>query len=231
MSIDAMAVLKIPKLKAPPTQWGTTYLVYHRGDCSLLYTMAHFHGAAPEELALLVRQILGDALDAHADPRGVFLYPDVCEPRSDGYDAIIAELESAGVWAPKVAADHVPDPIAVEAHHERSAAQHEAIQQRVAVLYERTQRGEPMISPEEVSSFFSSGAATSLLESFGPGLKEELGRAMRGVDIDALDDNDLGKQMAKALGLPSPASKKKKKRAAKRKPGKKKAKAPARRRR
>jgi hypothetical protein len=230
MSIDAMAVLKIPKLPAPKTEWGGTYLVYHRRDCSLLYTMAHFHGSAPEELALLVRQILGDRLDAHADARGIFFYPDVCEPLGESYEGILAELQSAGVWAPKVAADFVPDAAAVAVHHEKAHARSEAIQQRVDVLMERSRRGEPMISQEEVNGFFATPQAKSLLESFGPALKEDLSRALEGVDVDALDDNDLGKQMAKALGLTAPPPKKKKP-APKKKPAKKKAKAPSRRRR
>jgi hypothetical protein len=231
MSIDAMAVLKIPKLPAPKTEWGGSYLVYHRGDCSLLYTMAHFHGSAPEELALLVRQILGDGLDAHADARGIFFYPDVCEPLGDTYERIVAELQSAGVWAPKVAADFVPDPASLAVHHEKAHAQSEAIQKRVDVLMERAERGEPMISQDEMNSFFASPQAKSLLESFGPELKEDLGRALEGADVDALDENDLGKQMARALGLTA-SPPKRKKRPAKKKPAKKKkAKAPSRRRR
>lgn len=34
----------------------------------------------------------------HDDPRGVFVTPDVCEPRAKTYDGIVEELASAGHW-------------------------------------------------------------------------------------------------------------------------------------
>ena len=108
MGIDAIAVLRIPRLAAPSTGFGTQYLVQHRGDCSLLHTMERFDGSRLDEHVLTVRRVLGDALDAHDDPRGVFVFPDVCEPKGTDYSSIIRELEGAGGFGPMVAADHLP---------------------------------------------------------------------------------------------------------------------------
>jgi hypothetical protein len=108
MGIDAVAVLRIPRLAAPSTRFGTRHLVQHRGDCTLLHTMERFHDTRLDEHVLTVRRILGDVLDAHHDPRGVFVFPDVCEPRGKDYASIIQELDGAGGFAPMVAADHLP---------------------------------------------------------------------------------------------------------------------------
>lgn len=134
MGIDAVVVLKIAKLQAPATEYGTTYLVEHRGDCSLLHMMMRFHGTADEH-GLMVRQLLGSALDAHDDARGMLVFADVYEPRAKSYAQLTADLADGAVWAPKVAADQVPDRItraapgrfedlvrrALEAHAPRAA--------------------------------------------------------------------------------------------------------------
>jgi len=108
MSIDAVAVLKIPRLPAPPSGFGLTYPVEHRGDATLLSTFDRFDGPTPDEHALALRRMLGDALDAHDDPRGILVFPDVAWPRAQSYAAIVAELSQVGLWVPKVAIDHVP---------------------------------------------------------------------------------------------------------------------------
>lgn len=38
----------------------------------------------------------------HDDARGCLFFPDVCAPRGRTYDAVVAEIESAGVWIPVV---------------------------------------------------------------------------------------------------------------------------------
>lgn len=63
-----------------------------------LFTCLSFHD---EEMELSVRSWLaayfGDAIARiHDDPRGVFVYPDVCDPRAKTYDGIIAEIGEAG---------------------------------------------------------------------------------------------------------------------------------------
>lgn len=56
-------------------------------------------------------KIFGDSLSRfHDDPRGVFIYPDVTEPRSRTYDGIVAELEKGGRFvdpAPPTAAERL----------------------------------------------------------------------------------------------------------------------------
>jgi hypothetical protein len=53
--------------------------------------------------------MLGARLDEHDDPRGILVIPDVCEPKAASYEALVRETSSAGVWAPSVGAEHVPD--------------------------------------------------------------------------------------------------------------------------
>ncbi|HVH47641.1 MAG TPA: hypothetical protein VM925_35140 [Labilithrix sp.] len=108
MGIDAVALLRIPNLVPPRTSFGIDFHVEHRADCSLLYTMDRFDGTAADEHAMQLRGVLGDTLDEHTDERGILFFPDVCEPRGASYEAIVAELRGAGVWAPKVSVDHVP---------------------------------------------------------------------------------------------------------------------------
>lgn len=107
MGTDAVALLRIRKLAAPPSRFGK-HLVQHRGDASLFHTFVRF-GTPPDELALALRQTLGALLDAHDDPRGVLFFPDVAEPKRRSYGALVAELGEAGIWAAMVGADHVPE--------------------------------------------------------------------------------------------------------------------------
>jgi hypothetical protein len=108
MGIDAVAVLKIMALPAPKTEVGTSHFVQHAGDATLLHTMERYDAAAPDEHALTLRRILGDALDRHHDDRGILFFPDVYEPRGRTYSAIVREVGGGGVWAPIVTLDHVP---------------------------------------------------------------------------------------------------------------------------
>ena len=109
MGIDAVALLRIRKLTAPPGAHAAEFFVEHRGKASLLHTFNRFSAATADEHALLLRRLLGPTLDAHDDPRGILLFPDVCEPKGRSYDAIVREVEAAGVWAPKVELGHVPE--------------------------------------------------------------------------------------------------------------------------
>jgi hypothetical protein len=102
MSIDAVALLRGRDLPLP-----AGILLKTLDDGVLVFTLARF-SADLEQMALAVRLRLGDALDAHRDERGVFLLPDVAEPRATTYEGVIAEVGEAGVWAPVVAAGHVP---------------------------------------------------------------------------------------------------------------------------
>jgi hypothetical protein len=46
--------------------------------------------------------------DAHDDPRGILLFPDVVWPNGDSYATLIEELSEGGMWVPKVDLDHIP---------------------------------------------------------------------------------------------------------------------------
>ncbi len=99
MSIDSVVLFRIAKLGS----CGTTLRVRHRGDASLVHTFDKFERAAAEGQVTALRQLLGSALEAHDDSRGVFAFPDVCEPKTRKYEAIVDELCGVGVWVPKVA--------------------------------------------------------------------------------------------------------------------------------
>lgn len=63
-----------------------------------IFTGLRFHDHDMEySIRCWLHANFGDALSLiHDDPRGVFVSPDVCEPRAKTYDGIIAELEGAG---------------------------------------------------------------------------------------------------------------------------------------
>jgi len=108
MSIDAVAVLRIPNLPPPLTSVGP-HPVEHRGDATLIDLMVRFDSADPDEHSLSLRRLVGPALDSHTDPRGILFFRDVKYPKAMAYDAIVSELSAdGGVWAPKVEADYVP---------------------------------------------------------------------------------------------------------------------------
>jgi hypothetical protein len=106
MGIDAVALLRGKDLPLP-----AGVLLRTLDDGVLVFTLARF-SADLEQMALALRLRLGGALDAHHDERGVFLIPDVAEPRATTYEGVIAEVGEAGVWAPVVAAGHVPASLA-----------------------------------------------------------------------------------------------------------------------
>ena len=108
MSIDAVALLRIGDLPPPPTPFGGVHPVRHRGDATLINLMVRYLDAPPDELALCLRQRVGAGLDSHQDNRGVLVFPDVCDPQSGNYDALVAEIGGDGVWTPIVGNDHVP---------------------------------------------------------------------------------------------------------------------------
>jgi hypothetical protein len=108
VGIDAVALLRIARLKAPRTRFGAELPVQHRKDATLLHTLDRFDGVGADERAWSLRQLLGPELDRHDDPRGILVFPDLCEPKARSYEALVAEIADAGVWAPRVSADHVP---------------------------------------------------------------------------------------------------------------------------
>jgi len=63
-----------------------------------IFTGLRFHDGDMEySIRCWLHAYFGDALARiHDDPRGVFVSPDVCEPRAKTYDGVIAELKEAG---------------------------------------------------------------------------------------------------------------------------------------
>jgi hypothetical protein len=117
MSVDLVAILRIanmpvPRLpvfaNAPNSPVHEVGMVVHRTDATLYHTFDKFSASDPDEHALNLRRVLGVALDAHDDPRGIMCFPDVCEPRAGNYAALVDEVWSAGFWAPVVALDYIP---------------------------------------------------------------------------------------------------------------------------
>jgi len=108
MSIDAVAVLHISSLPQPPTILGIKYPLEHREDATLINLMYRFDSVDADEHALNLRRLLGAALNAHRDPRGILFFPDVRYPTAATYRAIVEEMSAAGVWGPNVPADYVP---------------------------------------------------------------------------------------------------------------------------
>ena len=74
MPIDAIALLRVPPASIPADR-----LIRALDDGALVRTGARFD-EDPEDLAALLCDALGDALDDHEDPRGVLLIPDVAKP-------------------------------------------------------------------------------------------------------------------------------------------------------
>jgi hypothetical protein len=80
-------------------------------DAVLVATPIPF-SAEPDEIGLALRKILNDLLDHHGDARGVYVFPDVAQPKADTFDGVVDELGELGSWAPVVAHDYVPKALA-----------------------------------------------------------------------------------------------------------------------
>jgi hypothetical protein len=100
--MDAVALLKGTKYEIP-----ARLHVVKLDDAVLVHTQVGF-GADIEMLAYGIRTSIGDALDSHDDARGVFVMPDVAEPKSRTYEGVLAEIGEAGEWVRKMPAGEVP---------------------------------------------------------------------------------------------------------------------------
>lgn len=118
MSIDAVALLKRSSLRdislptpSTPGLPQPQVLEHVLDDCILFHTHVNF-GDDPEAHAVALRRMLGEHLDAHVDPRGIFCVPDVAVDHArtlKSYDAVIEAIGEAGMWVPMVAADFIPE--------------------------------------------------------------------------------------------------------------------------
>ena len=130
MGIDAVAAVRIPiaalrkALERPPAgaedeeggdprfedflgPGGMMFSVRALEDASLIYTSARFDNE-PDEVALHLRQLLGQLLDQHDDERGLLLFPDVLEPSSSNWAELVDEVGEGGDWTPIVPEGYVP---------------------------------------------------------------------------------------------------------------------------
>jgi hypothetical protein len=114
MSLDAFALLRLSESSiAARAPQGVTAL----SDAVLFRTGASF-AAEPAELAIGLRRLLGDLLDGHDDPRGVYFLPAAAvEPaRSAGsYTAVLEAIGEAGMWVALVDENTNTRPTLVEA--------------------------------------------------------------------------------------------------------------------
>jgi hypothetical protein len=93
MGVDAIALLRPRRTLPKALQRRSTFLK----DGAALYRTLHRFGwfeAEPSE----ARDALEDLAGVHDDERGLFLFPDVCEPSARTYAKIIEEIGDAGVW-------------------------------------------------------------------------------------------------------------------------------------
>ncbi|EYF04885.1 hypothetical protein [Chondromyces apiculatus] len=79
---------------------GATFGAQAIDDGTLVMPFVGFE--SDDELALHLREILGDALDEHGDTRGVFVLPAGSPPEDRRYDTLVSE---EGSFLPVVAAD------------------------------------------------------------------------------------------------------------------------------
>lgn len=153
MSLDAFALLRLPHSTVTArSPEGVIVLT----DAVLLETGASF-AAEPAELAIGLRRLLGDALDAHDDARGVYFLPSAAvEPaRSAGsYAAVIEAIGEAGMWIAPVEEGATARPTMVEA------------------LMARAMDGEE-IDPEALQGAVQASLA-QLADSFAAGGDDEL---------------------------------------------------------
>jgi hypothetical protein len=101
MAITAIALLRVEPPAGLAKQAGR---ITRLEDAILLHTRADFSDE-PASLSRIVREQLGEALDAHSDPRGIFFIPDVAAPKARSYEAVIAEVGEGGEWGPIRAAE------------------------------------------------------------------------------------------------------------------------------
>lgn len=78
-------------------------------DATLVFTSVSMRETEPDELGLVIRALLGDALDQHDDERGVLVFPKAAAPASRTYDEAVAEVGEMGEWAPHASAEDLAD--------------------------------------------------------------------------------------------------------------------------
>ncbi len=104
MGIDAVMVVrpKSPALLRDVLDPEVTHARVLPDGTVLVSTFVRFAGldSDPEQGIAILSGYGPALLVAHDEPRGFFFYPDVCEPRAQSYEALLAEVGRAGVWVP-----------------------------------------------------------------------------------------------------------------------------------
>jgi hypothetical protein len=95
MPVEAVAVLAIRDLSAPGAAAARPV-----GDASLVPVGTPFAPDDPAMMRFALRIAIGDALDDHADPRGVFFLPASAALQGQDYAGILAAMVEQGAWVP-----------------------------------------------------------------------------------------------------------------------------------
>ena len=114
MSLDAYALLRLSESSLSGRAPGGVFAL---ADAVLVKTGASF-AAEPAELAIGLRRLLGETLDAHDDTRGVYFLPAAAVEPARGagsYAAVIEAIGEAGMWVALLEEGATARPTMVEA--------------------------------------------------------------------------------------------------------------------
>lgn len=105
-----IAVLAIRGLTPDPDGFGPATPVEHRGNATLALLDMPFDAERLDDAAFALHMVLNDAIDAHADPRGILMLPDGAWPAGEDYATIAAT--GSGLWwqPPRFVDDALPVP-------------------------------------------------------------------------------------------------------------------------
>ncbi|MFL5320475.1 MAG: hypothetical protein ACJ790_12515, partial [Myxococcaceae bacterium] len=121
METDAIALLKVPfkslrkGLAKQEEEAGVILFASDGGrvfgmsplkDGTAVHTFLPFF-SSPDELSLGLGQLLGERLSAHKDKRGIFVFPDRLDRKSNKYAQAVDALEPSGFWVPVASPDRV----------------------------------------------------------------------------------------------------------------------------
>ena len=173
-----------------------------------IFTGLRFHDRDMEfSIRGWLHAYLGDALARiHDDPRGVFVSPDVCEPRAKTYEGIIDELKDAGRFI-----DPSPPTAAEEAARQASLEAYLASMQTCQEAKEALQRA-LAAAPEDVrTTWTEQEAMAQRMASFasGPQTFEIRADDEDDEDVEGMPPIDPGAAMAimrQMMGLPADAT-------------------------
>jgi hypothetical protein len=173
-------------------------------DAVLLFTRMPMRETDPEDIAAAVGELLGEALDAHDDERGILLFPDAAAPRARSYAAAVDEVGDLGEWVP--VPDEAPMDGGLGALMGQLGPQIAAMQQQLLSDPAALQAAMAQVSsllgvPTDPRGGMPD--STALLQAMG-------GLGMGGIDMGAMaaqaqrfvtENPDAAEQMMKSLGL------------------------------